>query len=91
MKGLMAGTYYGCLGLFVMLNYALLQLFRQKSHVWESSTTFNCGFWYLLIKTIPVGIVALILMLSIKHHKKRKREDVLPNEHIFAEQYYSVQ
>ena len=90
MKGLMVGIFYACLELCVMFNYGLLRLFRRKSHIWESNTTFNCGFWYLLTKIIPVAIVALILMLSIKYHKKRKREDVLPNEHIFAEQYYSV-
>ena len=91
MKGLMAGIFYACLELCVMFNYGLLRLFRRKSHIWESNTTFNCGFWYLLTKIILVAITALILMLSIKYHKKRKREDVLPNEHIFAEQYYSVQ
>ena len=29
-----------------------------------------------------------VLLILIKHYKNRKREDVLPNEHIFAERYY---
>ena len=91
MKGLVAGTHYGCLGLCVMFNCGLSHLLKQKLHVWESNTTFNCGFWYLLTKIIPVVTAAFIIMLSIKYYKKRKREDVLSNEHIFAEQYYSVQ
>ena len=91
MKGLVAGCYYGCLGLYVMFNYGLSQAFMAKLHVWESNTTFNCGFWYLLTKIIPVAMAAFIIALSIKYHKKRKREDVLPSEHIFAEQYYSVE
>ena len=90
MKGLVAGCYYGCLGLCVMFNYGLSQIFRAKLHVWELNTTFNCEFWYLLTKIIPVAMAAFMVALTIKYHKKRKREDVLPSEHIFAEQYYSA-
>ena len=91
MKGLVAGCYYGYLGLCVMFNYGLSRIFRAKLHVWESNTTFNCGFWYLVTKIIPVAMAAFTIVLSIKYHKKRKREDVLPSEHIFAEQYYSAE
>jgi putative exporter of polyketide antibiotics len=91
MKGLVAGCYYGCLGLCIMFNFGLSQVFKAKLHVWEPDTTFNCGFWYLLTKIIPVAIAAFMIALTIKFYKKRKREDILPNEHIFAEQYYSVQ
>ena len=87
MKGLVIGTYYGFLGLFVMLNYGLTQVFRLKSHIWQKNTAFSCGFWYLLTKIILTVSVMLIFLLTVKYHKKRKREDVLPNEHIFAEQY----
>jgi hypothetical protein len=45
----------------------------------------------LLTEIILVAIAAFMIALIIKCHKKRKREDVLPSEHIFAEQYYSVQ
>ena len=90
MKGLVTGCYYGCLGLHVMFNYGLSRIFRAKLHIWESNTTFNCEFWYLLTTIIPVAMVAFIIALTIKYHKKRKREDVLPSEHIFAEQYYSA-
>ena len=50
MKGLVAGCYYGCLGLYVMLNFGLSQAFMAKLHIWESNTMFNCEFWYLLTK-----------------------------------------
>ena len=91
MKGLVAGCYYGCLGLYVMFNFGLSKAFMAKLHIWESNTTFNCEFWYLLTKIIPVAMAAFMVALTIKYHKKRKREDVLPSEHIFAEQYYSVE
>ena len=90
MKGLVAGCYYGCFGLYAMFNYGLSRIFRAKLHIWELNTTFNCEFWYLLTKIIPVAMAAFVIALTIKYHKKRKREDVLPNEHIFAEQYYSA-
>ena len=90
MKGLVAGCYYGCVGLYIMFNYGLSQAFMAKLHVWEINTTFNREFWYLLAKIIPVAMAAFIVALTIKYHKKRKREDVLPSEHIFAEQYYSA-
>ena len=92
MKGLTIGTYYGILGLCVMFKYGLSQVFRAKLHIWQTNATFSCGFWYLLTKIILTIISAmLIFLLVVKYHKKRKREDVLPNEHVFAEQYYSVQ
>jgi hypothetical protein len=91
MKGLVAGCFYGCFRLCIMFNYGLSRVFRSKLRVWELNTTFNCGFWYLLTKIVPITIAAFMFVLTIKFHKKRKREDVLPNEHIFAEQYYSVQ
>ena len=91
MKGLVAGCYYGCIGLYIIFNYGLSQAFMAKLQVWESNTTFNCEFWYLLTKIIPIAMTAFTIVLSIKYHKKRKREDVLPSEHIFAEQYYSAE
>ena len=90
MKGLVAGCYYGCFGLYAMFNYGLSRIFRVKLHVWELNASFNCEFWYLLTNIIPVAMAAFVVALTIKYHKKRKREDVLPNEHIFAEQYYSA-
>ncbi len=91
MKGLMAGIYYGFLGLCTMFNYGLSQVFKAKLHIWETRTIFSCGFWYLLTKIILIFIASLVALLIVKYYKKRKREDVLPNEHIFAEQYYSVE
>ena len=86
MKGLVVGTYYSFLGLFVAFNYDLSRVFtnRLKLHIWQKNTAFSCGFWYLLTKIILTVSVMLIFLLAVKYHKKTKREDVLPNEHIFA-------
>ena len=51
----------------------------------------NCGFWYGLLLTIVEATICTILIILTKWYKKRRRQDVLPNEHIFAERYYSCQ
>ena len=50
---------------------------------------FNCEFWYLLIKLIFLLAVIVSFLLVAVCYRKRKRDDVLPNEQIFAERYYS--
>ena len=89
MKGLLAGCAYGLTAVIASSNYALLYIFKTNSHIWEKQTILNCEFWYLLTKIIPGIIILLMFILAIKCYKKRKRDDILPNEHIFAEQYYS--
>ena len=89
MKGLLAGCSYGMITIFASFNYGLVSIFKINFHVWEKQTILICEFWYLLTKIIPGIILLLLLILALKCYKKRKREDILPNEHIFAEQYYS--
>ena len=66
----------------------LQMLFSHKLSIWGTGI-ISCGFWYgLLIVIVELSICAALLLLT-RWYKKRKREDVLPNEHIFAERYYS--
>ena len=89
MKGLVIGIFYGSLGFFLLLNNVIVQLFIWKSYLWRTESVFNCGFWYLQIKLIIHLVVFFIGFLAVTYYKKRKRGDVLPNEQIFAERYYS--
>lgn len=89
MKGLLVGCFYGYLGLFVLINYGISLIFKKNWHIWQMRTIFGCGFWYLQAKIILLVVIMLLILLAIKYYKSRKREDVLPNEHIFAEEYYS--
>ena len=89
MKGLMIGmTYcsffsYGALWLAVSLPFIYIH------SIWGTGT-LSCGFWYMLLLTlVDLGIV-LILAILFRWYKKRQRQDVLPNEHFFAERYYST-
>ena len=89
MKGLIIGIFYGSLALSFVLNKAISHIFMLKSSVWERGAVFSCGFWYFQTKLIFLSIMVLSLLLLAVCYKKRKRDDVLPNEQIFAERYYS--
>ena len=89
MKGLVIGIFYGSMGTFGLLNNLIVQLFIWKSYLWRTKSIFNCGFWYLQIKLIVHLVTFFSILLAVMYYKKRKRGDVLPNEQIFAERYYS--
>ena len=89
MKGVIVGLFYASYALNFLLNGGIFKAFRITSHRWNSETLFSCGFWYLQTKIIFMSIIVLCIFLLSIVYKKRKREDVLPNEQIFAERYYS--
>ena len=88
MKGLVAGIIYGLLAIFMMLSQGVLLPFTLRSLEWGTGI-LSCEFWYLLTLLIYLLIVMAVAVVVMKWYKKRKREDVLPSEHIFAERYYS--
>ena len=88
MKGLLIGCFYGFTGVFVLFNYGV-SLFFKKSDYWQTQTIFSCGFWYLQTYSVVMVIIMFLSLFLFNHFKRRKRQDVLPNEHIFAEKYYS--
>ena len=89
MKGAIVGLFYGSLAVFLGLNEGITHIFKATSSFWNDDALFSCGFWYLLTKLIIVLIIFFMIFVLAVLYKKRKREDVLPNEHIFAERYYS--
>ena len=88
MKGLVAGIIYGLVTPFLALAKAKSLLFKLKSFAW-STRALSCSFWYLLTTLVYMFIVLIGFAVVARWYKRRKREDVLPNEHIFAEEYYS--
>ena len=88
MKGLVIGIFYGLKGLFMLLSQVLFLPFKAQSLAWGSGT-LSCGFWYLLTRITYMLIVIIAAALVMRCYKTRKREDLLPNEHVFAEAYYS--
>ena len=88
MKGLLLGSVYGMAFIYVGLFQLLAIPFSIKSVTWGVGT-LSCEFWHQLTLLLLLLALLTIFVLIAKWYKRRKREDVLPNEHIFAERYYS--
>ena len=88
MRGLIVGSGYGILSLSVALILAVSIPFTRRLSVWGTGVV-SCGFWFALLLLIIEVVVSIMFVVTMRYYKKRKREDVLPNEHIFAEQYYA--
>ena len=89
MRGLLMGSAYGMLALFAALTVVISIPFTKISSIWGTGM-LSCGFWYAVLVLVTEVMVGMTLAVTLKFYKKRKREDVLPNEHIFAERYYST-
>ena len=81
MKDLTVGVTYSSLYLTGVVWLVLSIPFR--------SLGANCGVWYGLLLTVVEATICVILIILTRWYKKRRRQDVLPNEHIYAERYYS--
>jgi MFS family permease len=87
MRGLMVGASYGSMFIFTMIGYGIYWPFTHQSSNWGIAV-ISCEFWYLLLLLLVMIIFSCLLLVAGRWYKNRKREDVLPNEHIFAERYY---
>ena len=88
MRGLMIGAGFGSMFLFTMIWYGIYWPFTRQSSTWGTGI-ISCEFWYLLSVLVVLVIVSGIFLAVGRWYKDRKRQDVLPNEHIFAERYYA--
>ena len=90
MKGLMIGMTYCFLFISSAIWFILSIPFTKRSlDIWGSGT-ISCGFWFSLIIAVTLIVICPFLIMLTMWYKKRRRQDVLPNEHIFAERYYST-
>ena len=88
MRGLIIGTGYGSIFVFMMIGYGIYWPLTEQPSTWATGI-ISCEFWYLLSVLLVMIIFSGLLHVAGRWYKNRKREDVLPNEHIFAERYYS--
>ena len=88
MRGLMIEAAYGSVFIFTMIGYGIYWPLTHQSSTWATGV-ISYEFWYLLSTLLVVIIFSGLLLALGRWYKNRKREDVLPNEHIFAERYYS--
>ena len=84
-KRLIVGMVFCSLALFSAVWYVT---FTQMPSIWGTGT-ITCGFWYALLLAVVQMLALAFFVLLTRWYKKRKRGDVLPNEHIFAENYHS--
>jgi hypothetical protein len=89
MKGLMIGMTFFSFFLSGILWLAVTLPFIHIHSIWGTGN-LSCGFWCILLLAIIDLGVFLILATLTRWYKKRRRQDVLPNEHFFAERYYSI-
>ena len=85
----MSGVTYGSGSSFALIGYWITQPFRGNLAVWGTGM-ISCEFWYLLLNILFLGITGGLFSILGKLYRRRKREDVLPNEYIFAERYYAT-
>ena len=90
MKGIILGVAFCSSAFSIGFNIALIIPLKQRILIWGTGI-ISCGFWYALVHIIFCTIGCIAIAIITKHYTKRKREDILPNEHIFAERYYSNQ
>ena len=88
MKGLIVGLVYGFLGTSSIIIYILLLPITYTVHKWPPNR-YGCGMWYLLSASIVLLIVFILACILSRRYKNRKRDDILPNEQVFAINYYS--
>ena len=88
MKGIVAGIAYSIIALYIPVCNAIETMFEKPSLTWETGE-ISCEFWYFITLLSLLIMLLAVFSIVLKWYKKRKREDVLPNEQIFAERYYS--
>ena len=89
MKGVMMGAQYAMVTVcFIPTVVAIVVLLKMDLSI-SGEGTIGCEFWYSLLIIAANLSLFLILAWMAKRYKMRKREDLLPNEHFFAERYYS--
>jgi hypothetical protein len=90
MKGVIMGAQYTLvLVCSIPSNTAMLVVFYKTDLSNLEKGSISCEFWYALLIIAAYLSLFLILAWMVKRYKMRKREDLLPNEHFFAERYYS--
>ena len=88
MKGLIFGLAYAIFGFSVVITYLMMLPISYTVHKWPA-TPYGCGTWYLLSVTIVHLLVLVVACTLSWKYKKREREETLPNEQMFATDYYS--
>ncbi len=88
MKGVIIGAQYTLILVLLIPTVVIVALTKVHFFIWGQGI-ISCEFWYALVCLAVNFSIFFILTWIAKRYKMRKREDLLPNEHFFAERYYS--
>ena len=92
MKGLLLGLFYFWMGISIMAFYFFPELFTNKfSFFYHGLGNLSCAFWCLLGSIIVILVLVIVLFIALYCYKNRLRDDNLPSQHFFAENYYDQQ
>ena len=83
MKGLLIGIFFVALAFSVGLSTGILNII-QKYAIPDR----KCGIWLHTAITVALIVTTLIHLITIKCYKFRTRDEILDNEHMFAENYF---
>ena len=90
MKGIIMGAQYTLISICSITIMIVTIMVLHKENISSlGAGTISCEFWYALLIIVAYLSLFVILAWMAKRYKMRKREDLLPNEHFFAERYYS--
>ena len=88
MKGIILGVSYGSVFIFSVIGALIMWPFQMRLSSWGSGVV-SCGFWLNILLLLVQLLTCFVLVPLTRRYKQRKREDLLPNEHYYAERYYS--
>ena len=90
MKGVIIGAQYTLISVCSIPMIVIIAVVLYKKDLLSLGTgTISCEFWYALLIIVAYLFLFIIFAWMVKRYKMRKREDLLPNEHFFAERYFS--
>jgi peptide/histidine transporter 3/4 len=91
MKGLVGGLAYCMCGIAVLLSLGAKSLFRSlfKKNKFGEDIKLGCGVWFFLSVSLLTLIWILVVLVATKCYRRRRRDENVHNEHIFAVNYYS--
>ena len=90
MKGAIIGAQYTMISICSIPMIVIIAVVVYKKDLLSLGTgAISCEFWYALLILVAYLSLFILLAWMVKRYKMRKREDLLPNEHFFAERYYS--
>lgn len=87
MKGVLFAGAFSCTCFYGLLMYYILFPFHIIQDQ-QNGILIQCIFWYFLTCTLLACFVFILFIFASYFYKRRVREDTLPNQQCFAEQYY---